>query len=50
MPKVDPKTGEPISDDPDQASDDLRGGKQAGDPGLKGASETGGANAAERKE
>jgi hypothetical protein len=50
MPKVDPRTGEPISDAPEQESDELRGGKLPGDPGLKGASETGGANAAERKE
>ena len=48
MPKVDPTTGEPISDEPDQASDDLRGGKVEGDPALEGASETGGGNVAER--
>ena len=50
MPKVDPQTGEPLSDDPAQADDDLRGSKVEGDPGLKGASETGGANIAEEKE
>ncbi|MFN2505931.1 MAG: hypothetical protein ABR540_17195 [Acidimicrobiales bacterium] len=50
MPKVNPETGEPMSDDPDQASDDLRGGKREGDPALDGASETGGSNLAEDKE
>ncbi len=50
MPKVDPSSGEPVSDDPDQASDDLRGGKQIGDPGLEGTSETGGANVSEEKQ
>ena len=50
MPKVDPQSGEPISDEPEQASDDLRGGKVEGDPALEGASETGGANLAEEKE
>ena len=41
MPKVDPESKEPVSDEP-SASDDERGGKKEGDPGLKGASETGG--------
>lgn len=50
MPKVDPNTGQPLTDHPDQADDDLRGSKQAGDPALKGASETGGANIAEKKQ
>ena len=50
MPKVDPNTGEPQSDEPDQASDDLRGGKVKGDPALQGASETGGSNVAEDTE
>ena len=50
MPKVDPNTGEPQSDNPDRASDELRGAKEKGDPALKGASATGGANAAENKE
>ena len=50
MAKIDPKTGEPLTDDPDQASDSLRGAKKEGDPALKGASETGGANIAEEKE
>jgi len=50
MPKVDEQSGEPLSDDPSQADDSLRGSKVEGDPGLKGASETGGANVAEDKE
>lgn len=50
MPKVNPETGEPMSDDPDQASDDKRGGMVEGDPALEGASETGGANLAEDTE
>jgi hypothetical protein len=50
MPKVDPETGEPQSDAPDQQSDDLRGGKVEGDASLQGASETGGANVAEETE
>lgn len=40
MPKVDPTTGEPMSDDPD-GPDALRGGKERGDPALEGATETG---------
>ena len=47
MPKVDPQTGEPQSDEPDQESDAQRGAKTEGDPALTGASETGGANVAE---
>lgn len=50
MPKVDPQTGEPLSDDPAQPDDELRGSKVEGDPALKGASETGGANVAEKKQ
>lgn len=50
MPKVDPESGEPLSDDPNQADDSLRGSKVEGDPALEGASETGGANIAEEKE
>lgn len=42
MPKVNPETGEPMSDDPDQPSDELRGGKKVGDPDLDDASPTGG--------
>ena len=40
MPKVDPETGEPMSDAPEE-SDALRGGKERGDPALEGATETG---------
>ena len=43
MPKVDPKTGEPVSDEPEQADDSTRGGKRPGDPDLDNATETGGA-------
>jgi hypothetical protein len=50
MPKVDPTTKEPVSDEPEQASDAARGGKQKGDPALKGASATGGANPSEYKQ
>ncbi len=48
MPKVDPQTGEPMSDEADQESDALRGGMREGDPALDGASETGGANVSEK--
>lgn len=41
MPKVDPKTGVPMTDDPDQADPDLRGGKQIGDEGLDNATANG---------
>jgi hypothetical protein len=47
MPKVDPQSGEPMPDAPDQ-DDASRGGKVEGDPALEGASETGGDNVAER--
>ena len=50
MPKVDPATNQPVSDEPEQASDEARGGKEKGDPALKGASETGGANPSEDKQ
>lgn len=40
MPKVDPSTGEPMSDAP-EGPDALRGGKERGDPALEGATETG---------
>ncbi|MFP5316688.1 MAG: hypothetical protein ACLGI2_00135 [Acidimicrobiia bacterium] len=50
MPKVDEGTGEPLSDDPGQADDSLRGSKVEGDPALEGASETGGHNLAENTE
>ena len=49
MARIDPKTGEPITDAPDQESDLDRGAKLEGDPALKGASETGGANVSEKK-
>jgi hypothetical protein len=42
MPKVDPKTGQPTSDHPQQDSDEHRGGKVKGDPALDDATETGG--------
>lgn len=41
MPKVDPDTGQPLSDDPD-GPDELRGGKKIGDPDLADATPTGG--------
>jgi len=47
MPKVDPETHEPVSDDPDGPLDE-RGGKQAGDPGMEGATETGGTSVLNR--
>jgi hypothetical protein len=50
MPKVDPDSGEPMSDAPEQESDDKRGSKVEGDPALTRASETGGANVAEDTE
>jgi hypothetical protein len=40
MPKVDPTTGNPMSDAPD-GDLDTRGGKMAGEPGMEGATETG---------
>ena len=40
MPKVDPSTGQPMSDAP-EGSDDLRGGKTVGDPALDDASAQG---------
>jgi hypothetical protein len=40
MPKVNPETGEPMSDAP-EGSDETRGGMERGDPGLEGATETG---------
>lgn len=40
MPKVDPESGEPMSDAP-EGSDVTRGGKERGDPALDGATETG---------
>lgn len=40
MPKVDPSSGQPMSDAP-ESSDELRGGKKVGDPALDDASATG---------
>ena len=40
MPKVDPASGEPLSDAPDGPAE-TRGGKELGDPALQGATETG---------
>jgi hypothetical protein len=40
MPKVNPETGEPMSDAP-EGDDVTRGGKGVGDPALEGATETG---------
>lgn len=39
--KVDPETGEMLDDSPDNPDPDQRGGMLPGDPGLKGASESG---------
>ena len=50
MPKVDPTTNQPMSDEPDQADDEARGGKNRGDPALDGASATGGSNPTEYKQ
>ena len=41
MPKVDPASGEPTSDAP-EGPPETRGGMKPGDPGLEGATETGG--------
>ena len=41
MPKVDPTSGQPMSDAP-EGDDELRGGKTVGDPALDDASATGG--------
>ncbi len=49
MPKVDPQSGEPMPDAPEQ-DDATRGGKVEGDPALEGASQTGGGNVAEPKQ
>ena len=48
MARIDPKTGEPMTDAPEQASDADRGAKREGDPALKGASSTGGHNPSEK--
>lgn len=41
MPEVDPATHQPVTDSP-TGSDDTRGGKEAGDPTLDKATQTGG--------
>lgn len=48
MPKVDPETGEPMSDAP-EGPDATRGGMERGDPGLEDATETGGSGPAHSK-
>lgn len=42
MPKVDPRTHEPLSDAPGQADPELAGGKREGDPGMEQATPWGG--------
>lgn len=42
MPKVDPDTKQPITDDPMAEDPDQRGGRQEGDEGMEGATPTGG--------
>lgn len=42
MAKIDPETGEPMNDDPDQDSDEVRGAKVEPDPALDDAKQTGG--------
>ena len=42
MPKVDPDTKEPMTDDPEHPDPEVRGGKQEGDPGMEDAKPTGG--------
>lgn len=42
MPKVDPRTHEPVSDAPFQSDPDLAGGKREGDPGMEHATPWGG--------
>lgn len=43
MPKVDPETHQPLSDEPD-GPEDQRGGKHIGDPDLDDATATGGSS------
>jgi hypothetical protein len=47
MPKVNEETGQPMSDAPD-APLDQRGGKEMGDPGMEGTTETGGTSTLNR--
>lgn len=42
MPKVDPDTKQPITDDPMADDPDQRGGRREGDEGMEGATPTGG--------
>ena len=42
MPKVDPDTHEPMTDDPASQDPEVRGGKREGDPGMEDAKPTGG--------
>lgn len=42
MPKVDPDTKQPITDDPEIDDPEQRGGKAEGDEGMEGAKPTGG--------
>lgn len=37
MPKVDPDTKQPMTDDPAAPDPEQRGGKREGDPGMEGA-------------
>lgn len=42
MPKVDPDTQQPVTDDPEVEDPEERGGKVEGDEGMEGAKSTGG--------
>ena len=42
MPKVDPDSGQPMTDDPMAEDPDQRGGREEGDEGMEGAKSTGG--------
>lgn len=41
MPKVDPQTGQPMTDDPSHPDPDVRGGKDMDDPDLQDAKPNG---------
>lgn len=41
MPKVDPETHEPMTDDPNVEDPDQRGGKSEGEPGMEDAKPSG---------
>lgn len=49
MPKVDPRTHEPVSDTPDQFDPDLAGGKREFDPGMEDVTPWGGSPSATHK-